>query len=201
MSFNKIILVGNLGRDPELRHTTQGNAVCTFSLATNERRKDAAAGGGESKDVTTWFRVSLWGRQAETAAQYLQKGRSVYIEGRLRVEEYTDKEGKPRHSLEVHATDMQFIGGGGERAEDGPEQQQQRGGARPTPPEGVPTPAAGAYAVRDGRPVRSATMTPAQGANENYTDGPARPTSQPGRRQAAAQSSAAPEFVDDDIPF
>ena len=108
MSFNKITLVGNLGRDPELRYTPQGTPVCTFSLATNERRKDR---NGEMQDQTTWFRVTLWNRQAETASQYLQKGRPVYIEGRLRVEEYTDRDGKQRYSLEVTATDMQFIGG------------------------------------------------------------------------------------------
>jgi single-strand DNA-binding protein len=108
MSFNKIILVGNLGRDPELRYTPQGTPVCSFSMATNERRKDKT---GEMQDQTTWFKVTLWNRQAETAAQYLQKGRPVYIEGRLRVEEYTDRDGKQRHSLEVNATDMQFIGG------------------------------------------------------------------------------------------
>lgn len=109
MSFNKVILVGNLGRDPELRYTPQGTPVCSFSMATNERRKDKA---GEMQDQTTWFRVTLWGRQAETASQYLTKGRPVYIEGRLRVEEWTDRDGKARHTLEVHATDMQFIGGG-----------------------------------------------------------------------------------------
>src|SRR5215210_2511664 len=109
MSFNKVILVGNLGRDPELRYTPQGTPVCSFSMATNERRKDKS---GEMQDQTTWFRVTLWGRQAETASQYLTKGRPVYIEGRLRVEEWTDRDGKPRHTLEVHATDMQFIGGG-----------------------------------------------------------------------------------------
>lgn len=111
MSFNKIILVGNLGRDPELRYTPQGTPVCSFTLATNERRKDKA---GETQDITTWFRVTLWGRQAETASQYLTKGRPVYVEGRLRVEEWTDRDGKARHTLEVHATDMQFIGTRGE---------------------------------------------------------------------------------------
>ena len=108
MSFNKIILVGNLGRDPELRYTPQGTPVCSFTMATNERRRDKA---GEMQDQTTWFKVTLWGRQAETASQYLTKGRPVYIEGRLRVEEWTDRDGKPRHTLEVNATDMQFIGG------------------------------------------------------------------------------------------
>jgi len=115
MSFNKVILVGNLGRDPELRYTPQGTPVCSFTMATNERRKDKT---GEMQDQTTWFRVTLWGRQAETASQYLTKGRPVYIEGRLRVEEWTDRDGKPRHTLEVNATDMQFIGGG--RGEDAP---------------------------------------------------------------------------------
>jgi len=108
MSFNKIILVGNLGRDPELRYTPDGTPVCSFSLATNERRRDRTT--GENNDVTTWFRVTLWRRQAEVAQQYLTRGKPVYIEGRLRVEEYTDRDGKTRHSLEVTATDMQFIG-------------------------------------------------------------------------------------------
>lgn len=117
MSFNKIILVGNLGRDPELRYTPDGTPVCSFSLATNEKRRDRAT--GENTDVTTWFRVTLWRRQAEVASQYLTRGKPVYIEGRLRVEEYTDRDGKTRHSLEVTATDMQFIGaarGGGDDA-------------------------------------------------------------------------------------
>lgn len=109
MSFNKIILIGNLGRDPELRYTPQGTPVCSFTVATNEKRKDRA---GETQDFTTWFRVTLWGRQAETASQYLTKGRPIYVEGKLRLEEWTDRDGKQRHTLEVHATDMQFIGGG-----------------------------------------------------------------------------------------
>ena len=108
MSFNKIILVGNLGRDPELRYTPQGTPVCSFTVATNEKRKDRA---GETQDHTTWFRVTLWGRQAETASQYLTKGRPIYVEGRIRLEEWTDRDGKQRYTLEVHATDMQFIGG------------------------------------------------------------------------------------------
>ena len=107
MSFNRIILVGNLGRDPELRYTAQGTPVCTFTMATNDRRKDR---NGEMQDQTTWFRVTLWNRQAENASQYLHKGKPVYIEGRLRVEEFTDREGRQRQSLEVTATDMQFIG-------------------------------------------------------------------------------------------
>lgn len=109
-SFNKIIVVGHLGRDPVLRYTPQGTAVCDFSLATTERR----AGGGDGQDVTTWFKVTLWGKQAEVANQYLAKGRQVYVEGRLRQTEYTDKEGMKRTSLEVNATDIQFLGTRGE---------------------------------------------------------------------------------------
>lgn len=107
MSFNKIILVGNLGRDPELRYTPQNLAVCNISVATNERRRDNKT--GDFQDVTTWFRVTLWGNQAEAASKYLSKGRPVYVEGRLRVEEWTDRDGQQRHTLEVTATDMQFI--------------------------------------------------------------------------------------------
>lgn len=115
MSFNKIIVVGHLGRDPELRYTPQGDAVCNFSMATTEKRRDKA---GEYQDVTTWFRVTLWSKKAETAAKYLTKGTQVYIEGRLRVEEWTDRDGNNRHTLEVQGTDMQFLGGGASRGED-----------------------------------------------------------------------------------
>ena len=137
MSFNKIILVGNLGRDPELRYTPQGTPVCSFSLATNERRKDRNT--GENNDITTWFRVTLWGRQAETASQYLSRGRSVYIEGRLRVEEWTDRDGKPRHTLEVNATDMQFIGGGRGDEAGAPQAKAAAAANDPIPDAGSPT--------------------------------------------------------------
>ncbi|PYS92023.1 MAG: single-stranded DNA-binding protein [Acidobacteria bacterium] len=116
VSFNKIIVVGNLGRDPELRYTPQGTPNCTFSLASNERRKTSA---GEQQDITTWFRVTVWGKRAETVAQYLSKGRSVYVEGRLHVEEWTDRDGKPRFTLEVNASDVQFIGSANEGERDG----------------------------------------------------------------------------------
>jgi len=109
MSFNKIILVGNLGKDPELRYTPQGDAVCSFSMATNERKKDKS---GEFQNVATWFKVTLWRKQAELAAKFLTKGSSVYVEGRVRLEDWTDREGNLRSSLEVQGTDMQFIGGG-----------------------------------------------------------------------------------------
>ena len=115
MSFNKIIIVGNLGRDPELRYTTQGVAVCNFSMATNEKKRDKS---GELQDVTTWFRVTLWRNQAENAAKYLTKGSPVYIEGRLGVEEWTDRDGNNRFTLEVQGTEMHFLGSGGSRNEE-----------------------------------------------------------------------------------
>jgi len=107
MSFNKITIVGYLGRDPQLRYTTQGTAVCNFSVATTEKRKNAT---GETEEHTIWFRVAAWGRQAELAAEYLAKGRQVYVEGRLRLEQYTDRDGNPRTSAEVNASDIQFLG-------------------------------------------------------------------------------------------
>ncbi len=82
MSFNKIIVIGNLGRDPELRYTPQGDAVCDFSIAVNDRKRDKT---GEYQDVTTWFKVTLWRKLAENASKYLTRGKSVYVEGRLQV--------------------------------------------------------------------------------------------------------------------
>ena len=107
MSFNKITIVGYLGRDPELRYKSQGTAVCNFSVATTEKRKNAR---GEQEEHTIWFKVAAWGRQAELAAEYLAKGRQVYVEGRLRLEQYTDRDGNPRTSAEVNASDIQFLG-------------------------------------------------------------------------------------------
>jgi single-strand DNA-binding protein len=118
MSFNKITIVGYLGRDPELRYTPQGTAVCNMSVATTEKRRSTS---GQAEEHTIWFRVTAWGRQAESAAEYLAKGRQVYVEGRLRLEQYTDREGNPRISPEVNATDIHFLGQNGgsmEKAEE-----------------------------------------------------------------------------------
>ena len=111
-SFNKITIVGYLGRDPVLRYTPTGQAVCDFSVATTEKRGGNA--GGDAPEITTWFRITLWGKQAETANQYLSKGKQVYVEGRLRQNEYTDREGIKRMSLEVTATEMHFLSSRGE---------------------------------------------------------------------------------------
>jgi single-strand DNA-binding protein len=106
-SVNKVILIGNLGRDPELRYTQSGSAVTNFTVATNERWRDK---DGNNQERTEWHRVVVWGRSAENCAQYLQKGRSVYIEGRLQTREWEDKEGNKRQTTEVNALTVQFLG-------------------------------------------------------------------------------------------
>ena len=113
MSFNKIIIVGHLGRDPELRYTPQGDAVCNFSVATSEKRKDQT---GELQELTTWFQVTAWRRLAELANQYLAKGRQVYIEGKLTQEEFTGRDGNRHTALKVNATEIHFLGSRGEEA-------------------------------------------------------------------------------------
>lgn len=105
-SFNKITIVGYLGRDPEIRYLPDGTGICNFSVDTTEKRKDAT---GEPKEITSWFRVSVFGRQADAANEYLTKGSQVYVEGRLSHNEYTDRDGNPRTSLEVRASDVQFL--------------------------------------------------------------------------------------------
>jgi single-strand DNA-binding protein len=114
-SFNRIIFVGYLGRDPELRYTGQGTPVCNFSIATTEKRRDLA---GEPREHTTWFHVTAWNRQAELANQYLVKGSQIYLEGRLRLEQWTDRDGARRTSLKVTATDVRFLGPRRERLDD-----------------------------------------------------------------------------------
>lgn len=132
-SFNKIILVGHLGRDPELRYTTDGTPVCSFSIATTERRKDKS---GEFQEMTTWFQVTAWRRLAEIAEQYLKKGKQVYIEGRLSQREYQDRDGNTRTSLDVNASDIQFIGPRGEEGFAPREERPARPSAQPMAEEG-----------------------------------------------------------------
>lgn len=110
-SVNKVILIGNLGKDPELKHTSSGTAVATVTLATNERFKDKS---GEWQDRTEWHNVVLWARLAEIASEYLKKGRTVYIEGRLQTRSWEDKQGQKRYTTEVVASDLVLLGGGRE---------------------------------------------------------------------------------------
>ena len=112
-SVNKVILIGNLGRDPETRYMTNGDAVTNLNIATTETWKDKS---GEKQEKTEWHRVVLFGRQAEIAGEYLKKGRSVYIEGRLQTRKYTDKEGVEKYATEIVGDRMQLLGsreGGG----------------------------------------------------------------------------------------
>jgi single-strand DNA-binding protein len=113
---NKVILIGNLGANPEVRFTQGGSAVANLRLATTERYTDR---NGQKQEQTEWHRVVLFGRQAEVAQQYLTKGRQVYIEGRIRTRQWQDQQGQKRYSTEIVATNMQLIGGRSDRpAED-----------------------------------------------------------------------------------
>lgn len=111
---NKAILVGNLGRDPELRHTPNGQAVVNFTLATSESWTDKS---GERQERTEWHRIVVWGKLAELCNQYLSKGRTVYVEGRIQTREWEDKDGNKRYTTEINASTVNFIGsrqGGGD---------------------------------------------------------------------------------------
>lgn len=110
-SVNKVILIGNLGNDPEVRYTQGGSAVANFNMATNEvwNNKD-----GQREERTEWHRIVCWGRTAELAGEYLSKGRTVYVEGRLQTREWEDKEGQKRYTTEIVAQSVKFLGGRGE---------------------------------------------------------------------------------------
>jgi single-strand DNA-binding protein len=108
-SINKVILIGNLGKDPELRYTPGGQAVCDLSIATTDQWTDKS---GERKEQTEWHRVVVWGKQAENCSQYLSKGRQCYVEGRLRTRQWDDKDGNKRYTTEIVAQTVQFLGGG-----------------------------------------------------------------------------------------
>jgi single-strand DNA-binding protein len=113
MSVNKAILVGRLGKDPETRYTSSGQAVCNFTMATDETYKDRA---GERQKRTEWHRIVVWAKQAEIAQQYLRKGSLIYLEGRIQTRQWDDKEGQKRTTTEIVATNFRMLGG---RAEGG----------------------------------------------------------------------------------
>ncbi len=145
-SVNKVILIGNLGKDPEVKYTPSGTAVAKFSLATNERYKDKA---GEWQDRTEWHNIVAWQRTAEIAAEYLKKGRSVYIEGRLRTDSWEDKNThEKKYRTEIVVTDLVLLGGG--RGESG-----EGGGGRARPA------AAGEAAAHEENAAPSAEITDA----------------------------------------
>jgi single-strand DNA-binding protein len=152
-SVNKVILVGNLGRDPEVRYSPDGVAICNVSIATSSQWKDKAS--GEKREETEWHRVVMYNRLAEIAGEYLKKGRSVYIEGRLKTRKWQDKEtGADRYSTEIIADQMQMLGGregGGEGGFDDGSRQQRPPAARPAAPasRSAPAPAGGGANLAD----------------------------------------------------
>jgi single-strand DNA-binding protein len=169
---NKVIVMGTLGRDPETRYTASNTPITTMSLATNESWVDKVT--NERQERTEWHRVKLFGRLAEIASEYLRKGRMAYVEGKLRTEKYTDKDGVERYSTDIIADELQLLGGapgsaGEERGEPRAERTER--------------------AERSERPARST------GGGGNY--------SAPARREPARATSSAPPAsdFDDEIPF
>ncbi|MES3023041.1 MAG: single-stranded DNA-binding protein [Pseudomonadota bacterium] len=145
-SVNKVIIVGNLGRDPEIRYMPSGDAIANIAVATSYKSKDKNT--GEAKELTEWHRISFFGRMAEIVGQYLKKGSSVYVEGRLQTRKYTDKDGVEKYATDIVAENMQMLGGrqgmGGDSGMDdggydSQPQQQSRPAPRQAPP---PAPAA-----------------------------------------------------------
>ena len=176
-SVNKVIIVGNLGRDPEIRYMPSGDAIANIAVATSYKSKDRNT--GEQKEVTEWHRISFFGRLAEIAGQYLKKGSSVYVEGRLQTRKYTDKDGVEKYATDIVAEQMQMLGGrqgmGGDSMDDG----------------------GGSY-------DNSQSNRPSQSGGGSYENN--RPAPAPRQAPAPAPRPApkpAPNFsdMDDDIPF
>lgn len=111
-SLNKVMILGNLGKDPELRYTPSGQAVASFSVATSERYRNKQS--GEMEEKTEWHRVVLWGKQAEVAGEYLTKGKTVFIEGKLQTRKWTDRDGNDKYTTEIIGERMQMVGSKGE---------------------------------------------------------------------------------------
>ncbi len=167
-SVNKVILIGNLGSDPEIRYLDGGSSVARFNIATSESYTNKS---GERVELTEWHRIELWNKMAQTAEKYLRKGNSVYIEGQIRTENWTDKEGQQRSSVTIRANNMQLLGGPG---------QSSGGDEGNSHPAAAPTQAGG-----------SGTPTP-QGASANVESRAADPI---------PPAMAADSSDDDDLPF
>jgi single-strand DNA-binding protein len=156
-SVNKVILVGNLGADPEVRYLPSGDAVANIRLATTDRYKDKAS--GEMKEATEWHRVAFFGRLAEIVNEYLKKGSSVYIEGRIRTRKWQAQDGTDRYSTEIVADQMQMLGGrsssmgGGDDGGYSREPAERSGGARAASGGGAPRGGGGGAASRPSAPA------------------------------------------------
>jgi len=174
--INKVILVGNLGADPETRYTSSGTAITSLRIATSEQWTDKQS--GEKQERTEWHRVKLFGRLAEISGEYLKKGRQIYIEGSLRTDKYTDKDGVERYSTDIIASEMQMLGGnegGGAGGGGQPRERPQQGGGQRQSGGG------GNYGGQQSR-----------GGND-YGNAP--------QRQSAPPPVENNSFEDDDIPF
>ena len=180
MSVNKVILIGRLGADPEVRYTQNGQAVANFNVATHESWKDR---DGQPQEKTEWHRIVVWGRQAETCAEYLKKGREAYVEGRLETRQWQDREGNDRYTTEIKAQTVRFLGG---RQNDGGGYANDRGG-RPQ--------SSGGQMAAMGNATQQA---PSNGGMANSGGGMDNQQSAPASAPAGPQGG---EFNDDDIPF
>lgn len=136
-SLNKVILIGNLGRDPETRYAPSGDAICNITLATTETWKDKNT--GERRDATEWHRVVFFGRLAEIAAQYLRKGSQIYVEGRLQTRKWQDKEGQDRYTTEIRADEMKMLGSRAGQGGDAPMSSGGMGGGSYSAPQSRPS--------------------------------------------------------------
>ena len=122
-SVNRVILIGNLGKDPETRYAPSGDAICNITLATTDTWRDKAT--GEKREATEWHRVVFFGKLAEIAGQYLRKGSAAYIEGSLRTRKWQDKDGQDRYTTEIRADEMKMLGGKGDGQQSEPQQRSQ----------------------------------------------------------------------------
>jgi single-strand DNA-binding protein len=161
-SVNKVILIGNCGRDPEIRYLPSGQAVANISIATTSRRKDRTS--GETVEDTQWHRVTFYDRLAEIAGEYVKKGRPIYIEGRLKYGKYTDQAGVERNTVDIIATEMQLLGA--REGMGGPSGGDEDGGAPARRPAAAPRPAASAA------PAGKPAAKPASGFDDMDDDIP-----------------------------
>lgn len=179
MTVNKVVLVGNLGRDPEIRYTADGTAVANLAIATSESWKDKNT--GERREETEWHRVALFGRAAEIAGEYLRKGSQVYIEGRLQTRKWQDKDGQDRYTTEIRGTEMKLLG----RRSDNQDGGNQGHGAGD---DGFSSPAPAPQPTRQAPPAQSRPAAPQQSR-------PAQP------RPAPAPVQKYDDGFEDDVPF
>jgi single-strand DNA-binding protein len=195
---NKVILVGTLGADPEVKYAANGNAIANLSVATSDEWNDKSTGQKQQK--TEWHRVSMFGKIAEIAGQYLKKGSQVYLEGKLQTRKWQDKNGLDRYTTEVVINgfdgQMQMLGGGGQRQGGDTSFDQSQGGGFNQTPQGNPMGQQGAAPMggQQGRPQQNNSQQP-QGQNPNAGQGGQQP--QPQRAPAYAPN----DFDDDDVPF